>query len=101
LSYTVNDSRDNDITPFFPLDYDITTGKEFCNNFIKVGAITYNGDTGFLADFTNYGKKTVDIFVPGLSLKTTYPNNLYFYRDGTSMATPILCGVAALVLPKT
>jgi cell wall-associated protease len=92
-----NDSKDNDVTPFFPLDYDITTGKEFCNNFIKVGAITYNGDTGFLADFTNYGKKTVDIFAPGLSLKTTYPNNLYFYRDGTSMATPIVCGVAALV----
>jgi cell wall-associated protease len=92
-----NDTKDNDVTPFFPLDYDITTGKEFCNNFIKVGATTFDGDTGFLADFTNYGKKTVDVFAPGQFLKTTYPDNLYFYRDGTSMATPIVCGVAALV----
>jgi cell wall-associated protease len=92
-----NDLKDNDITPFFPLDYDVTTGKEFCNNFIKVGAITYNGDETFLADFTNYGKKTVDLFAPGYFLKTTYPDNLYFYRDGTSMATPVVCGVAALV----
>jgi cell wall-associated protease len=92
-----NDTKDNDVTPFFPLDYDITTGKEFCNNFIKVGAMTYDGDATFLADFTNYGKKTVDIFAPGYFLKTTYAGNLYFYRDGTSMATPIVCGVAALV----
>jgi cell wall-associated protease len=92
-----NDTKDNDITPFFPLDYDLTTGKEFCNNFIKVGAVTYDCDAGFLADFTNYGKKTVDLFAPGYFLKTTYAGNLYFYRDGTSMATPIVCGVAALV----
>jgi cell wall-associated protease len=92
-----NDMKDNDVVPFFPLDYDISTGKEFCNNFIKVGAITYIGDVDFLADFTNYGKKTVDLFAPGYFLKTTYPDNLYFYRDGTSMATPIVCGVAALV----
>jgi cell wall-associated protease len=92
-----NDTKDNDITPFFPLDYDLATGKEFCNNFIKVGAITYNGDVDFLADFTNYGKKTVDLFAPGYFLKTTYPDNKYAFRDGTSMATPIVCGVAALV----
>jgi cell wall-associated protease len=92
-----NDSKDNDVAPFFPLDYDLNTGVEFCNNFIKVGAITFDGDTGFLADFSNYGKKTVDLFAPGQFLKTTYAGNLYFYRDGTSMATPIVCGVAALV----
>jgi cell wall-associated protease len=92
-----NDMKDNDITPFFPIDYDINTGIEFCNNFIKVGAITTDGDQNFLASFTNYGKKTVDIFAPGQFLKTTYAGNLYFYRDGTSMATPIVCGVAAVI----
>jgi cell wall-associated protease len=92
-----NDMKDNDVTPFFPIDYDVKTGVEFCANFIKVGAITFDGDKGLLAEFTNYGKKTVDIFAPGHFLKTTYAGNLYFYRDGTSMATPIVCGVAALV----
>jgi cell wall-associated protease len=92
-----NDMKDNDITPFHPLDYDIASGKEFCNNFIKVGAITLDGDKNFLATFTNYGKQTVDLFAPGQSVKTTYAGNKYGYRDGTSMATPIVSGVAALI----
>jgi cell wall-associated protease len=92
-----NDAKDNDITPFYSIDYDLETKVEFCNNFIKVGALTYNGDKGFLADFTNYGKKTVDVFAPGYFLKTTDPNMGYSYRDGTSMAGPIVCGVAAVV----
>ena len=93
-----NDSSDNDLTAFYPIDYDLKTGEEFCNNFIKVGAITLDGDKYFLATFTNYGKKTVDTFAPGFFLKTTYAGNKYYYRDGTSMASPIVCGVAALVL---
>lgn len=92
-----NDSSDNDIKPFYPIDYNEKTGAEFCNNFIKVGAITMDGDSNFLAPFTNYGKKTVDIFAPGYFLKTTDAQGGYSYRDGTSMASPIVCGVAALV----
>jgi cell wall-associated protease len=92
-----NDMKDNDITPFFPIDYDINTGKEFCNNFIKVASITTDGDQYFLAPYTNYGKQTVDLFAPGHFLKTTYALNKYAYRDGTSMATPIVCGVAAVI----
>jgi cell wall-associated protease len=92
-----NDMKDNDITPFYPLDYDIASGKEFCNNFIKVGAITLDGDKNFLATFTNYGKQTVDLFASGQSVKTTYAGSKYGYRDGTSMASPIVSGVAALV----
>jgi cell wall-associated protease len=92
-----NNSSDNDIEPFYPIDYDINTGVEYCNNFIKVAAITTDADQYFLASFTNYGKKTVDIFAPGYFLKTTYPENRYAYLDGTSMATPIVCGVAAVI----
>ncbi len=92
-----NNSRNNDIFPFYPIDYDENTGKEYCNNFIKVGAITLDGDKNFLAYFTNYGKETVDIFAPGYFLKTTDPVVGYSYRDGTSMASPIVAGVAALV----
>lgn len=92
-----NNSRDNDIKPFYPIDYDEQTGIEYCKNFIKVGAITSDGDKYFLAYFTNYGKKTVDIFAPGYFLKTTDPIVGYSYRDGTSMSSPIVSGVAALV----
>ncbi|MCL9805720.1 S8 family serine peptidase, partial [Flavobacterium amniphilum] len=65
--------------------------------FIKVGGITFNGDKKFLASFSNYGKKTVDVFAPSFFVKTTEANVGYAYRDGTSMASPIVCGVAALV----
>ncbi|WP_164974447.1 S8 family serine peptidase [Flavobacterium amnicola] len=92
-----NDASDNDLKPFYPIDYDENTREEFCQNFIKVGGITFNGDKKFLATFTNYGKKTVDIFAPSFFLKTTDANVGYSYRDGTSMASPIVSGVAALV----
>ncbi len=92
-----NDSKDNDIYPFYPIDYNLETKEEFCNNFIKVGGITYDGDKNFLLSYTNYGKKTVDTFAPGEFIKTTYPENKYSYRDGTSMATPMASGTAALI----
>lgn len=92
-----NDGSNSDLKPFYPIDYDENTHKEFCQNFIKVGGITYSGDKDFLASFTNYGKKTVDIFAPAYFLKTTDANVGYSYRDGTSMASPIVSGVAALV----
>jgi cell wall-associated protease len=92
-----NDSKDNDIYPFYPIDYDLDSGKEYCNNFIKVGSVTMDGDKNFVAPYSNYGKKTVDVFAPGYFLKTTDPNVGYSYQDGTSMASPIVCGVAALV----
>ncbi len=92
-----NDASNNDLKPFYPIDYNENSGEEFCLNFIKVGGITFNGDKNFLATFTNYGKKTVDIFAPSFFLKTTDVNIGYSYRDGTSMASPIVSGVAALV----
>ena len=49
------------------------------------------------ASFSNYGKKTVDIFAPGEQISTTYPENRYKLVDGTSFAAPAVSGVAALV----
>jgi cell wall-associated protease len=92
-----NDASDNDIVPFYPVDYDLNSGIEFCNNFIKVGSITTKGNENFLATYTNFGKKTVDLFASGDFIKTTDANVGYSYQDGTSMASPIVCGVAALV----
>jgi cell wall-associated protease len=67
-------------------------------NFITVGAYgdpTVN-DGKFIAYFSNYGKNSVDVFAPGVKIYSTVPHS-YAYHDGTSMASPVVTGVAALI----
>lgn len=70
---------------------------EFIDNFIKVGNTTYLPNEGFKSPSSNYGKKSIDIFAPGEEVYTTYPNNTYEFQGGTSIATPVVSGVAALL----
>jgi len=64
-------------------------------NWITVGATDCNGNT---AIFSNYGDAVVDIFSPGVAIYSTIPfTNKYMSWDGTSMASPVVSGVAALV----
>lgn len=67
------------------------------NNWIEVGASSMNLDYEFAADFTNYGKM-VDIFAPGVDIKSLAPESTYDVGDGTSFSSPVVAGVAALVL---
>jgi cell wall-associated protease len=92
-----NNTQDNDKEIIYPTDYDEETGLEFCNNLITVGAITSHNDKSFLANFTNYGKKNVDIFAPGQDLYTTDATRGYVSNRGTSLACAITSGVAALI----
>jgi subtilisin family serine protease len=67
------------------------------SNWIEVGASSYKDDDDLKASFSNYGKYNVDVFAPGLRINSTTPNNHYEEFDGTSMAAPVVSGLAALV----
>jgi cell wall-associated protease len=69
-------------------------------NWIEVGASTKSGDEYLPATFSNYGAKTVDLFAPGSKIYSTTPDGTYSVYSGTSMATPEVAGVAALVLSQ-
>ncbi|MFC2152654.1 S8 family serine peptidase, partial [Bacteroidota bacterium] len=57
-----------------------------------------NKDFEFAAGFTNYGKTSVDIFAPGVQVESLAPENEYDIADGTSFSSPVVSGVAALLL---
>jgi|TARA_B110000879_G_scaffold202932_1_gene279915 subtilisin family serine protease len=94
-----NDGQNTDKESSFPNDQ-IGTGAEISNTFIKVGATGPRYGSSLVAGYSNYGKETVDVFAPGSQIYSTYPKETYEYAQGTSMASPLVAGIAALVFSQ-
>jgi len=91
-----NDAKNIDNEDNYPNDSEDKI-LEFADNVITVGASTRNFNEDLVARFSNYGKKNVDVFAPGLEIYSTFPNNTYEISQGTSMASPQVAGLAALI----
>jgi len=72
-------------------------GTEVSNNFLLVGASTYNANEKLVAPFSNYSNIDVDIFAPGDEIYTIMVNNTYEFQNSTSMASSLTSGIAALL----
>ncbi|MGI9652119.1 S8 family serine peptidase [Chryseobacterium sp. RLHN22] len=82
----------------YPTNFkNISDAAPFVNNVMVVGASTNKNDA-LRADFSNYNKKMVNVFAPGEEIYSTVTKSGYEYLQGTSMASPVAAGAAAVLL---
>lgn len=98
-----NSGQNNDLITNYPnANFEKKSGflckkSKRAQNWIEVGALNYKSGEDAPAPFSNYGIKEVDLFAPGMKIYSTMPNNEYAPLQGTSMASPVVAGVAATI----
>lgn len=84
-------------------DHNIDSAANFPNRkgvdgaWLVVGASGPKDGKNLKANFSNYGKTSVDVFAPGVQIYSSVPGSKYEYYSGTSMACPVVVGLAALI----
>jgi len=91
-----NDAKDLETEPNFPTRKYAGGGAPV--HWLEVGASSWKAPDSLPASFSNYGRQQVDVFAPGVDIYSTYPDNKYENNQGTSMAAPVVSGLAALIM---
>ena len=91
-----NDGENLEKSPSFPSP--LLANGSGINGWLEVGASSWKGGAEIPADFSNYARTRVDIFAPGVDILSTLPNGATGDESGTSMAAPVVSGVAALLM---
>lgn len=89
-----NDNKNTDIEGNFPTK---KADGYNADNWLEIGASSWEKKKKTPATFSNYGKVNVDVFAPGVDIYSCIPESKYASYDGTSMAAPVTAGVAAVL----
>lgn len=91
-----NDNKDIDSEPNFPTSQYAFQSQKL-KHFLTIGASTRFKKAKLAATFSNYAQNGVDVFAPGYEIYNSVPQSEYMKLQGTSMACPMVSGVAAML----